>query len=113
MAANIVTKEVSHGQEVDLVNAHTAISHAKTGNEKLLAVENLSRLIRKRQKTFVRWTLDRHVTKVRALPQASLMKPARTDFEKHTADQGMVMDWRGYTQQVRTVPSRTVARVLC
>ena len=105
VAAQIAAKEVPHGQEVDLVNADTAVEHATTADEKQSAVQELSGLMEARQKTYVRWTLDRHVTKVRALPRDTFARKPRKDFETKDAGGNVVVDWEAYSQHVRIVAS--------
>lgn len=101
VAANIAAKEIPHGQEVDLLNAETALENAKTEGERIVAEHKFSRLLRERQSTFVRWTLDRHVNKVRVLPKVS-QRP-RTDFMHKKPNEGTVMDWNGYSQHLLLV----------
>jgi hypothetical protein len=99
-AANIAAKEISHGEEVDLVRAHDRLDNAENETERLLAVQDLDALMKERQNMFVRWTMDRHVTKVRRLPKHSFAKRSAADFEKIDPVEGRVMDWRGYLQHV-------------
>ncbi len=114
VAAQIASKEVPHGQEVDLVNADTAVKHARTADEKQSAVQELSCLMEARQTTYVRWTLDRHVTKVRALPRDTFVRKPRKDFETNGAEGDIVVNWEAYSQHVRIVVSSnaTVANTL-
>jgi hypothetical protein len=102
VAANIAAKEIPHGQEVDLVNASTAVDRARTESEKLLAISNLSELLKQRQSTYVRWSLDRHVSKVRVLPRDAVALKPRSDFERSNAQEGTVIDWRAYGSHVST-----------
>lgn len=104
VAANIAAKEVPHGQEVDLVNASTAVERARTENERLLAIQNLSKLLKERQNTFVRWTLDRHVTKLRVLPRDTVTKRPKRDFEKKNARGEIFTDWKAYATHVSNTP---------
>jgi hypothetical protein len=103
VAGNIAAKEIPHGQEVDLVNASTAVDRARTESEKLLAIRNLSELLKQRQSTYVRWSLDRHVSKVRVLPRDTVVLKPRSDFERTNAQEGTVIDWRAYGSHVSTV----------
>ena len=100
VAANIAAKEVSHGQEVDLVNAHDAVGRAKTENEKLLAIEDVSKLIKDRQSTYARWSLDRHVTKVRLLPRETMVLKPKATFQTRNTRGEVVTDWNAYGQHV-------------
>ncbi|KAF2875857.1 hypothetical protein BDV95DRAFT_562773 [Massariosphaeria phaeospora] len=100
IAANIAAKEIPHGQEVELVKAQTAVDRARTEREKLLAIEDLSKLMKERQSTFVRWTLDRHITKVRVLPKGSVVKKSRSAFETINPSGDVVIDWRAYGEHL-------------
>jgi hypothetical protein len=112
VAANIAAKEIPHGQEVDLVNASTAVDRARTESEKLLAISNLSELLKQRQSTYVRWSLDRHVSKVRVLPRDTVVLRPRSDFERSNAQEGTVIDWRAYGLHVSTCMRSVLATSL-
>lgn len=99
VAANIAAKEVPHGQEVEIVKAATAVNRARTEKEKLLAIQDLNKLMSERQSTMVRWTLDRHVTKLRVLPRDTVVMPNKADYKKITKD-GIVTDWHAYGAKV-------------
>lgn len=100
VAANMVAKEVSHGREVELVLAQDVVLAAKTKSEKLLAIKNVDKLMQERQDMFVRWTIDRHVMKVRKLPEHSVPKRDKKDFERKLPDGRVKMDWEGYANHV-------------
>jgi hypothetical protein len=102
IAANIAAKEISHGKEVDLVNAHDAVTRATTEREKLLAIKDLSKLTKERQGTYARWSLDRHVTKVRRLPRESMVKKPQSQFMKKNSQGQLVTDWNAYGSHVST-----------
>ncbi|KFZ17840.1 hypothetical protein V501_01530 [Pseudogymnoascus sp. VKM F-4519 (FW-2642)] len=78
-ASNLLAKEVSHRQEVELVKAHDEVLTASSEAVKLLAVKELGALMKARQDQYVRWTMDRHVTKVRLRPHGTVKKNKR-DF---------------------------------
>ncbi len=100
IAQNIAAPEIPHGQEVDLVNAATAVEEATTEKEKEEAREDESRLMKERQSTYVRWTLDRHITKIRLLPRMTLTKKPRSKFEIKNAKGEAVVQWRDYGSHV-------------
>lgn len=102
--ANVATKEISHGQEVDLVNAHDRVKHAGTDVERLLAVQDLDKLTKERQAMYVRWTVDRHVTKCRILPRSTFSRKSRSEFESKTIQGETVVDWNAYGAHVSTPP---------
>lgn len=101
-AGQVTAKEVPHGDEVDLLRASDAVEKAETDAQRLLAIQDLSKLMKERQATYARWTLDRHVTKIRKLPGEELRLKPRADFEKYNPQEGLVIDWKAYGQHVRT-----------
>jgi hypothetical protein len=98
-ASNIAAKEVSHGEEVDLIRASEAAENAVSDAARLLAIKDLSKLMEERQATYVRWTFDRHITKVRELPRETMVLKPRTAFETYNP-QGVVIDWTAYGKHV-------------
>lgn len=100
IAGQITAKEIPHGDEVDLVHASEAVEDAKDDAQRLLAIQDLSKLMKERQATYARWTLDRHVTKVRLLPREQIRLKPRSDFEKYNPQEGLVIDWKAYGQHV-------------
>ena len=101
VAANIAAKEVPHGQEVDLVNAQTAVERARTESERLLAIDNLAELMKDRQSTFARWTLDRHVTKLRVIPKETfVLKPKEAFMVKNVRGE-IEFDYKAYWKHVK------------
>jgi hypothetical protein len=104
VAANIAATEIHHGQEVDLVNAASALEEAKTEDEKRAATQTLSDLLKQRQTTYVRWSLDRHVTKIRVIPRDILARKPRAEFEKKNSQGNTIVDWRAYGAHVSMIP---------
>jgi len=100
VAANIAAKEISHGNEVDLINAHDAVNRATTERERLLAIKDVSRLMKERQSTYARWSLDRHVTKIRILPRETMVKKSQAEFQKQDSQGHIVTDWNAYASHV-------------
>jgi hypothetical protein len=101
VAANIAEKEISHGKDVDIVNAQDAVTRATTEREKLLAIKDLSKLMKERQGTYARWSLDRHVTKIRQLPRETMVKKPQAHFQKKGSQGQLVTDWHAYGSHVR------------
>lgn len=100
-AANVATVEISHGQEVELVKAQDRVEQAETNDEKITAVHERDWLVKERQNTYVRWTMDRHVTQCRPLPRDAFVRKSRSAFEHKTIDEGTVIDWKAYGTHVR------------
>ncbi|KAL5120432.1 hypothetical protein ACEQ8H_001722 [Pleosporales sp. CAS-2024a] len=100
VAANMAAKEIAHGVEVDLINAYDAVGWAHTESERLLAIDDVKRLIRERQSTYARWSLDRHVTKIRILPRDTMVRRPQADFQNKDAHGQMVTNWNGYASHL-------------
>jgi hypothetical protein len=103
IAANIAAKEIPHGEEVDLINAHDAIGKAKTEHEKLLAIDDVKRLMKERQSTYARWSLDRHVSKIRVLPRETMVKKPQAAFQKKDRQGQVVTNWHAYGSHVSNI----------
>jgi hypothetical protein len=112
VAAHIAAKEIPHGAEVDLVRAHDAVSRARTEREKLLAIEDVTRLMKERQSTYARWSLDRHVTKVRVLPMETMVRRPQTDFQKKDVEGQVTTDWEAYGSHVCVAIASLIKQVL-
>ncbi|KAF2006230.1 hypothetical protein P154DRAFT_255636 [Amniculicola lignicola CBS 123094] len=97
VAANVAAKEIAHGNEVDLVKAHLAVKNAGTMRDKIKAMEDRGELMRERQNMFVRWTLDRHVSKVRVNPRITFVKKSRSDFITTNLEGAQASDWDAYS----------------
>lgn len=103
-ASNLAAKEISHGRDVELVRAHDEIARAKTETEKLLAIKNVDEMMAARQDMFVRWTIDRHITKVRILPRNTVRLRAKREFIRKGTDGKEKMDWESYIVHVCQSP---------
>jgi hypothetical protein len=112
VASSIATKEISHGQEVDLINAQDSVGRASTDGEKLSAIENLKKLVTQRQNMFVRWTVDRHITKVRVLPQDAYIRKPKSAFQTRNHQGDVSMDWKAYGHNVSDPVNHTTVIVL-
>jgi len=102
VASKLAAKEISHGREVELVIAHDDIARARTEKERLLVISNVDEMLAARQDMFVRWTMDRHITKLRILPRNIVRLKNREEFAVRGAD-GEKMDWAGYVAHVSLV----------
>ena len=101
VAANVSTPEVSHAYDVELVLAQENMESAKTEEERSSAHGDLEVLKRARQDMFVRWTMDRHVLKIRQLEKKPFLPKARTDFMMKDESGQHKMDWKAYGSHVR------------
>ncbi|KAL5411508.1 hypothetical protein PMIN03_004836 [Paraphaeosphaeria minitans] len=100
VAGQITAKEVPHGDEVDMIRASEAVEDARNDTQRLLAIKDLSMLMKERQATYARWALDRHITKIRRLPRGEIQLRPRSDFQKLDPQAGMLTDWRAYVQHL-------------
>ena len=101
MAAVMDNQSMAHGADVNLVRAHDKVSSADDEENRHLAIRELQDLKKARQDTYVRWTMDRHVLKVRRIPPGGLPRPQKKDFT--VADQKGIaqVQWARYGQHVR------------
>ena len=100
VAANIASKEIPLEQDEELLEAQDAVKNARSDPERKLATENLERLLKERQTRFVRWTLDRHITKVRVLPRDLTFKKPMSEFQHKNALGQVVTDWKAYAHHL-------------
>ena len=102
VAANLLSPEVTHAQDVELVRTQDALTNAKTEEEKNHAREHLETLKKARQDLFVRWTMDRHVLKLRRLesPEEQDRRQKKSDSQADP-DEGY-LGWKTCGQQVRS-----------
>ena len=102
-AANLLSPEVTHAQDVELVHAQDTLTNAQTDSERLRACEDLETLKKARQDLFVRWTMDRHVLKLKRLEDRTSQegKSKESDSESHLKLREL--SWKSYSQQVRLI----------
>lgn len=102
VAANLMSPEVTHAQDVELIRAKDTLDTAKTEEEKLQACNDLETLKKARQDLFVRWTMDRHVSKLKRLESKEEQVRSRNKPGSHrdTGDEER-LGWKSYGQQVR------------
>ena len=100
-AAEILDNQtITHGADVKLVRAYDKAVDASDMKEQRSALAELDDLKKARQDQYVRWTMDRHVLKVRRIPPFNIKRPQKTDFiMKDQTNEGQV-DWAVYSQHV-------------
>lgn len=98
---------IAHGAEVKIVRAYDDVKSAETEEAKTTAMGNLEDLKKERQDAFVRWTIDRHVLKVRQVPPRTISQPRREDYKSSNKDGEKTVQWLEYGHDVRgdAVPS--------
>ena len=102
--ADIVDNQViAHGANVNLIRAYDKVGDADNKEQQQAALGDLEDLKKQRQDQYVRWTMDRHVLKVRRVPPLNMQRPQKNDFRiGHEKGEGQV-NWAMYGQHVRTL----------
>ena len=103
LARNLATAEVAHAHDVELILAQDQLASTTTEEERSSAQQRLEALKKARQDMFVRWTLDRHVMKIRQLQRKPVQPKGRTDFMAKAAPRKGEVDWKAYVNHVRSV----------
>ena len=100
VAANLLSPEITHAQDVELIRAQESLDNATTEEEKLQACDDLESLKKARQDLFVRWTMDRHVMKLKRLEKNDGGDRDRSGSDGQTNSQLESIGWKSYGQQV-------------
>lgn len=103
IAENLSTAEISHAHNVELILAQDHVASAQTEEERSSANQDLEVLKRARQDMFVRWTMDRHVLKIRQLERRPVQHRDRADFVAKGESGQHKMDWKAYGSHVRSI----------
>ena len=101
LAGNLATQAVSHAHNVELVHAQDRVTSAETEQERLSASSDLEALKKARQDMFVRWTMDRHVLKIRRLERKAVSYGSIAESIMKEKGRTDTSDWRGYGRHVR------------
>ena len=103
VAENMLATEIPHDHDVNLIESQDAVLQAKTSEDRLKATYKRDELVENRQNEFVRWTLDRHVTRVKVVSNDALPDRQKKDYQR-TDKQGRVKtDWMSYCAHVSTL----------
>lgn len=92
---------ISHGADVNMVRAYDEVTAAQDEKDRTMALNDLEDLKKARQDTYVRWTMDRHVLKVRRIPPFDLPKPKKEDYTARRNSRQSGTNWAGYGEDVR------------
>ena len=103
MAAVMDNQVIAHGADVNLVRAYDKVTDADSKEEEQSALGELEDLKKARQDQYVRWTMDRHVLKVRRIPPLDLQRPQKKDFRMGDPKGGGQVNWAMYSQHVRAL----------
>ena len=99
VAANLLSPEVTHGQSVGLIRAQDTLDNAQSEDDRVQAYDDLETLKKARQDLFVRWTMDRHVLKLKRLEGRTVHKDTNRNLRQ--------LGWKGYSREVHCLaPSR-------
>ena len=100
-AAEILDNQtIAHGADVKLVRAYEKAVDASDKEEQQSALAELDDLKKARQDQYVRWTMDRHVLKVRRIPPFNIKRPQKTDFIMRDQTNEGQINWAVYSQHV-------------
>lgn len=106
VAENMITKEISHAHDVQLVQAYEEkIKAEENGLDVENAEQKVERLMESRQDMYMRWALDRHVRKMRRLDCVELVQPEKLHIVKITDAHGVRHEWMVREQDVRITHS--------
>ena len=105
MAAVMDNQVIAHGADVNLVRVYDKVADADNKEEQQAALGELEDLKKTRQDQYVRWTMDRHVLKVRRVPPHNLQRPHKSDFTTGDQKRQGQVNWTMYSQHVRTLLS--------
>lgn len=95
-AESVANTDASHGASVNLVLAHERIVASINDQERLKATKKFAALKQMRQESFVRWTMDRHVRKVKNAQAQRIPLLDKKDFVRNGK-----MHWLDYGHHVR------------
>jgi hypothetical protein len=96
-------KVISQGADVQIVSKYNEITSEDDEETKMEALQNLDELKKSRQDSFVRWTMDRHVRKVRRVPQQTVAWRDKEEFIVADEDGKRTMQWEEYGCHVRPI----------
>ena len=105
MADVVDNQVIAHGANVNLIRAFDKVADTDNKEGQHSALGELEDLKKERQDQYVRWTMDRHVLKVRRIPPLDLQRPQKNDFRIGHKEEGQV-NWAMYGQHVRILLNR-------
>lgn len=100
MAAVMDNQVIAHGADVNLVRVSDKVTEAGNEEDKQSALAELEDLKKARQDQYVRWTMDRHVLKVRRIPPLNIKRPQKKDFKMEDQKEEGQIDWATYSQHL-------------
>lgn len=106
MADVMDNQVIAHGADVNLVRVYDKVADADDQEKQRSALGELEDLKKARQDQYVRWTMDRHVLKVRRVPPLNIQRPRKKDFMTGDEKGDGQVNWAMYGQHVRTLLCR-------
>lgn len=104
MADVVDSQVIALGANVNLVRVYDKAADTDNKDERQLALKELEDLKKARQGQYVRWTIDRHVLKVRRIPPLNLQRPQKKDFRIRDQKEEDQINWAMYGEHVRNLP---------
>jgi hypothetical protein len=101
-AKTLAKTDVTHGANVNIVRAYDHLASSPTDDDRTSAIQGLELLKKSRKDSFVRWSMDRHVQKVRKVEAIKTPRRPRREFVERLDDGRYKMRWKDYDQYVRT-----------
>lgn len=101
LAATLSGTAIVHGADVQLVRAYDKVKETSNEEGKADALEEFDELKDNRQDSFVRWTMDHHVHKVKRIEKKTIQLPERKDFVTPREDSHVRFPWMDYAGHVR------------
>ena len=101
-AETVANTEVSHGASVNLVLSHEKIAASTNTRERMVATGEFDLLKKERQDSLVRWTMDRHVRRVRNAQAQKVPLAEKKDFVRLDGGREK-MHWGDYGHYVRCI----------
>lgn len=102
-AENLAKTEVTHSANVNIVQAYENLASTIEVGDRTLAMQDLEKLKKSRQDSFVRWTIDRHVQKVKRVEAIKLPRRPKREFVERIDEARHRTRWREYGDYVCTL----------
>lgn len=86
---------------MNLVRVFDRLASAENREDQHMALDDLGKLKKARQDQYVRWTMDRHVLKVRRIAPCNIQLPQKGDYCTVDENGQGHINWAAYGQHVR------------
>ena len=92
---------ITHAADVEMVRADDKVTNADTEEDRTVAEEELNTMMKLRQNSYVRWTLDRHVHRIRREKRHPKPRYSPKEFQQTDVQGNSKTQWDQFGQQVR------------